>query len=185
MTDLRAPEPDLTVRVWDPFVRLFHWSFATAMVAAWLTHEFPGDWHQWLGYAALALAVLRIGWGFVGSRHARFGDFVRSPKVIWTYSAAALRGREQRFLGHNPLGGLMVVGFLALSLGLGVTGYLMTTRAFFGVAWMEEIHETFSNLFLIAVPLHLLGVVWESVRHHENLVAAMLTGRKRPVESRR
>ena len=79
----------------------------------------------------------------------------------------------------------MVLGFLALSLGLGVTGYLMTTRAFFGVAWMEEIHETFSNLFLIAVPLHVLGVVWESVRHHENLVAAMLTGRKRSVESER
>ena len=80
MTDLRTPEPDLTIPVWDPCVRLFHWTFAGTMIAAWLTHESPGDWHQWLGYAALSLAVLRIGWGFVGSRHARFGDFVRSPK---------------------------------------------------------------------------------------------------------
>lgn len=73
----------------------------------------------------------------------------------------------------------MIVTLLALTMGLGATGYLMTTRAFFGIAWMEDIHETLSNLFLVAVPLHLLGVVWESIRHRENLVAAMVTGQKR------
>jgi cytochrome b len=123
--------------------------------------------------------VLRIGWGFVGTRHARFADFVRSPAATWAYAVASLRMREPRLLGHNPLGAAMILLLLALSLGLAVTGYLMTTRAFFGIAWMENIHETFSNLFLIAVPLHILGVVWESVRHHENLAKSMVTGRKR------
>jgi cytochrome b len=169
----------LTVKVWDPAVRLFHWSFAAAITAAWLTHESPGALHEWLGYTAAALAVLRIGWGFVGTRHARFRDFVRTPSATWAYALASLRMREPRFLGHNPLGAAMILLLLALSLGLAVTGYLMTTRAFFGVAWMENVHETFSNLFLLAVPLHLLGVVWESVRHHENLAKSMVTGRKR------
>jgi cytochrome b len=173
------PSRDSTVPVWDLFVRLFHWLFATAMIAAWLAHESPGRWHQWLGYTALALAVLRIVWGFVGTPHARFTDFVRSPRATWAYLLAFLRRREHRFLGHNPLGGIMVLALLALAIGLGVTGYLMETRAFFGVEWMEDLHETLSNLFLIAVPLHILGVVWGSVRHHENLVASMLTGRKR------
>jgi cytochrome b len=172
-------ERPTTVPVWDRFVRLFHWSFAAAMIAAWLTHESPRGWHEWLGYAAFGLALLRIIWGFVGTRHARFSDFVSPPKATWAYLIAFLRRREQRFLGHNPLGGIMVLSLLTLAIGLGITGYLMGTRAFFGVEWMEELHETFSNLFLLAVPLHILGVVWESVRHHENLVTAMVTGRKR------
>ena len=167
-----------TILVWDLFVRLFHWSFAAAMIAAWLTHESPSGWHEWLGYAAFAVALLRIAWGFVGTRHARFSDFVRSPVATWAYLVALLGKRERRFLGHNPLGGIMVLALLTFAIGLGVTGYLMGTRAFFGVEWMEEVHETLSNLFLIAVPLHILGVVWESVRHHENLVASMVTGRK-------
>jgi cytochrome b len=179
MTSSAAEGP--TARVWDPFVRLFHWSFAAAIAAAWLTHESGTDWHLWLGYTALTLAVLRIMWGFVGSRHARFSDFVRSPAAILSYAVASLRRREPRSLGHNPLGGAMILFMLGLAIGLGVTGYLMTTRMFFGVAWMEEFHELLSNLFLIAVPLHILGVIWESIRHHENLVAAMVTGRKRSI----
>jgi cytochrome b len=168
-----------TTQVWDPVVRVFHWSFAAAIAAAWLTHESGTHWHRWLGYVALTLAGLRIVWGFVGTRHARFTDFVRSPATVWRYALASLQRRETRSLGHNPLGGLMILFMLALGIGLGVTGYLMGTRTYFGVEWMEELHETLSNLFLIAVPLHILGVVYESVRHRENLAAAMVTGRKR------
>jgi cytochrome b len=176
---MAEPIESPTVPVWDLFVRLFHWTFAAGMIAAWLTHESPRGWHEWLGYTTFALALLRIAWGFVGTRHARFSDFVRSPVATWSYLAALLRRREGRFLGHNPLGGIMVLALLTLAIGLGVTGYLMGTRAFFGVEWMEEVHETLSNLILIAVPLHILGVVWESMRHHENLAASMVTGRKR------
>lgn len=90
-----------TVRVWDLFVRLLHWTFAAAMILAWLTHEWFRGWHEWVGYTALAVALLRIGWGFVGTRYARFADFIHSPRAILTYSIASLRGREPRFLGHN------------------------------------------------------------------------------------
>lgn len=175
------------INVWDPLVRVFHWSFALLIIATWMTHELRGSgrtWHEWLGYGALGLAVVRIGWGFVGSKHARFGDFLHWPMHYVRYLGALLRGKERRYVGHNPLGGLMVIVLLGLALALGVSGYYLTQRGAspFGLGHrdQEALHGLLSNLFLIAVPLHILGVIWESVRHKENLARAMITGRKRP-----
>jgi cytochrome b len=166
------------VRVWDPVVRLFHWTLAAAFLGAFLI-ERPRDLHEALGYVALGAVAVRLVWGLAGSRYARFADFVPSPRGLLDYLAAALRGREPRYLGHNPAGGAMVVALLAMVALTGGSGWLMGTDAFFGENWLEELHEVAANTTLGLVGLHLAGVVWESLRHRENLVAAMITGKKR------
>jgi cytochrome b len=176
MTTVVGDEP--AVRVWDPVVRLFHWTLAAAFLGAFLI-ERPRDLHEALGYVALGAVAVRLVWGFAGPRFARFGDFVPSPNGLLDYLGAALRGREPRYLGHNPAGGAMVVALLAMVALTGGSGWLMGTEAFFGENWLEECHEVAANTTLGLVGLHLAGVVWESLRHRENLVAAMITGKKR------
>jgi cytochrome b len=169
----------VTVRIWDPFVRVFHWSLVASFAVAWLTAE---DWkalHMWAGYAAGSLIALRLLWGVVGTRYARFSQFVRSPLAVAAYVRDIVTGREARYLGHNPAGGLMIVALIATMATVSVTGWMQTTDAYWGVEWVEELHEAVANLMLFLVGLHVLGVVVASLRHRENLVRAMLTGRKR------
>ena len=167
------------VPVWDPAVRVLHWSLVLTVAAAWLTRHSPGRWHEWLGYGTLAIVAARIAWGFFGSRHARFADFVRPAGVTIAYARDVLSARETRFIGHNPLGGWMVVALLTMVALVGFTGWLYTTDRFWGVGWVEELHETLSDILFAFVGLHIVGVVFTSIRHRENLVAAMLHGRKR------
>ena len=181
-----------TVRVWDPFVRVFHWSLAVAFFFAYLTEDDFLTLHTWAGYVVLALVVMRIPWGFVGPRHARFSDFVRSPGEAIAYALAALRGRARRHLGHNPAGGLMIVVLLLILPILTLTG-IATLGAEEGVGplatfmagsphWMEEAveetHEFLANFTMLLIVIHVVGVVIESLAHRENLVRAMFTGRK-------
>lgn len=173
------------VKVWDPFVRVFHWSLVASFAIAFLSGE-EDRWrtlHLWAGYAALGLVLLRLGWGIVGTRYARFRQFVRSPSTVLQYIRDVITGREARYLGHNPAGGMMVLALLVSMLGLGVTGHLMTTDAFWGSEEMEEAHEIIANGMLGLVALHIGGVVLASVRHRESLVKAMITGRKRAPEA--
>jgi cytochrome b len=167
------------IRVWDAPVRILHWSLVLSVVTAWLTRHSPGRWHEWLGYAALAIVLTRALWGFFGSRHARFSDFVRTGPATAAYTRSVFSGREARFVGHNPLGGWMVVVLLVMVAAVGFTGWLYTTDRYWGVDWVEELHEMLSNVLFLFVALHLAGVIFTSVRHRENLVAAMLHGRKR------
>lgn len=167
-----------SVRVWDRFVRVFHWSLVALIAAAWLTPEAKLI-HHWIGYAVLGLVAARLIWGVIGSRHARFSDFVRGPVGVLAYLRDLLRGQERRYLGHNPAGGAMIVALLAVIAVTGVSGWLMLTDRFWGSEMMEEIHEISANLILILVGCHVAGVIWESLRHRENLVRSMITGRKR------
>ncbi|ACL61001.1 cytochrome b/b6 domain-containing protein [Methylobacterium nodulans] len=173
-----SPEAQ-TVRVWDPFVRLFHWSLVGLFVLAFTT----GDEIEWLhirvGYAIAALVALRVVWGFVGSRHVRFSDFVRSPREIATYLHRAARCQAPRYLGHNPAGGAMVVALLVTIAGIAATGFAMTTDAFWGAQWMEDLHEGLVYTTIGLIALHVAGIVFSSLEHGENLVKAMITGRKR------
>ena len=171
--------PPATVPVWDVFVRVFHWSLAVSFAVAWITADEWDRLHEWAGYSASALVGLRIVWGFVGAPHARFSDFVRSPFVVLGYLGDVLRGRERRFLGHNPAGGSMIIALLFGICSLGVTGWMLTSNAFWGVEWVEDVHEVLANGLLALVPLHVAGVLMASFSHRENLVRAMLTGRKR------
>ena len=172
----RAPA---MVMVWDPFVRIFHWSLVAAFVAAFVTGDWLDRLHEALGYAIAALIAARVVWGLIGPRRARFADFVKPPAQVLAYLRAALAGRAGRCLGHNPAGGLMIVALLVMLALSCLSGWLMTTDAFWGSAIMEEVHEGVVNLTLLLIPLHVAGVVFSSLAHKENLVRAMLTGKKR------
>jgi len=167
------------IKVWDLLVRLLHWSLVISVVGSWLTRDGNELRHVQLGYAALAIVAVRFGWGFVGSRYARFVDFVRPPGETLGYMRALLAHREPRHIGHNPLGGWMIVVLLATIAGICGTGWLYTTDAYWGVAWVGELHEGLTDFLIVLVALHLAGVVFTSIRQRENLVKAMVTGTKR------
>ncbi len=181
------------IKVRDPAVRLFHWLLVGGFVTAYVTE---GDWldvHVWAGYLVFTLLVFRLMWGFVGPRPARFTDFVRGPKTVLPYLRAVLTGKAKRYLGHNPAGGAMIVALLLSVLVTTVSGMalygadawlgplagLMKNTSETGVEVLEEIHEVAAHLTVTLVVIHVLGVIWESLLHHENLVKAMITGRKR------
>jgi cytochrome b len=180
----QASEPGAaTVRVWDPLVRLFHWSLAAGFAIAYGTADEMQRIHEIAGYTIAGLLVLRILWGFVGTPHARFSDFVRPPGEVAAYLLDAVRLRARRFIGHNPTGGAMVLALIACLGATCVSGYMMTTDAFWGYGWVEDLHEVLANTALALVFLHIAGVLLASFEHRENLVGAMITGRKRAAGS--
>ncbi len=168
-----------TRRVWDPAVRVLHWALAASFALGWATTEWLGDWHQAVGYAALAMVVVRIAWGFVGPHYARFAQFMRGPRVTLDFARRMLAGREARYLGHNPLGACMVLALFACIGGLALTGWLYTTDRFWGDETVERIHLALAWTTVALVVMHVAGVALASFRHRENLLAAMLTGNKR------
>lgn len=191
VTELQTPVHE--VRVWDPLIRVFHWSLAGAFFVAFLTEDESQNLHVWAGYTVFGLLAFRLVWGLLGSRYARFSSFVTPPRQALAYLLQALTLKAPRHLGHNPAGGAMIVLLLASLLVTTVSGLaLYGADAWQGPlagllhnvddAWIEvfeETHEVFANLTLALVLVHVLGVVWESLLHRENLVRAMITGRKR------
>ncbi|MEQ8390187.1 MAG: cytochrome b/b6 domain-containing protein [Thalassospira sp.] len=169
----------MPVKVWDPFVRLFHWGLAASFAIAWVTADEWDSLHHWAGYAAAALIGLRLVWGLIGTRYARFTQFIKRPSETKQYLGDILQGRERRYVGHNPAGAAMIVALLLAMSGCALTGWMYTTDAFWGVDWVEETHEFLANGLLALVLLHIAGVILASLRHHENLIRAMITGRKR------
>lgn len=167
------------VPVWDPLVRLLHWSLVGSFAASWLTRHSPGRIHEWLGYAVLAIIVVRLAWGFLGSRYARFAQFVRPPRATLRYARSLAAGRQPRYLGHNPLGGWMIVALILTTLGICLSGWLYTTDRYWGIEWVETLHRWLTNFGLVLVGLHLAGVVFTSLHDRENLAASMVHGRKR------
>jgi len=160
-------------------VRVLHWSLAVGVLAGWLTRHGFGFTHELIGYAALAVVMLRIGWGFGPSSYARFRQFLCSPPQTLAYAVAVLRGRQRRYIGHNPLGGWMTAMLLVTVAGVCLSGWLYTTDRYWGVEWVGELHDGLTNLLIALVALHLAGVAWTSFHGRENLVAAMFHGRKR------
>lgn len=171
-----------SVKVWDPLVRLLHWSLAACIFGAYLVED--GDTaHRVLGYLALGLVVTRVAWGFVGSPHARFRDWVRGPRAVRAYLRERLAGTSRRRLGHNPAAGIMMLGLLATVVLVGVTGWMQTLDAFWGVEWVEDLHAVLAWSLLGLIGLHVAAAVVESLHYRENLIAAMVHGRKRAVEA--
>lgn len=175
-----SPPAARTLKVWDPLVRILHWTLVLSVLAAWLTRHGGGRSHEWLGYAALACVGVRLVWGFTGPARARFAGFVRGPSATLAYAAQVARRSEPRHLGHNPLGAWMILALLGMAAATGLSGWVYTTDAYWGEAWLEELHEQLSNGLLALAALHVAGVVFASRRHADNLVAAMVDGRKRP-----
>ena len=174
----RIARPD-SVKVWDLFVRVSHWLLVILFAVAWYSGGIWDNPHLAAGYFIFGLVVARIVWGFVGSPHARFSDFIYGPRTILLHIADMLRMRAPRYLGHNPAGGAMVIMLLATLIVICISGVMMTTDAFWGVRWVDRLHETASTIALVLVALHVGGVIFASIEHGENLVRAMITGRKR------
>lgn len=208
------------MKVWDPFVRISHGVLAVAFLAAYAIEDEWMTVHAWLGYLAGLIVVLRVGWGLVGPRPARFSDFLYPPRIVFGYLADLALFRARRYLGHSPAGGAM-----AVALWLGVTASVLSGLAayayqgkgplapYFGPAaqvstapvlvspayanddegkrgkgkipksraakaW-EEIHDALATVTLWLVVLHVAGVLWASIVHHENLARGMIDGLKR------
>nr|WP_315428376.1 cytochrome b/b6 domain-containing protein [uncultured Albidiferax sp.] len=167
-----------TTPVWDLFVRLFHWSLVCAIGLNYFVLDDGKTLHQWIGYAALALVAARIVWGFVGSRHARFSDFVPTPRQVRDQVRHLVRGRTEVYLGHNPLGSLMILALLALVLALGSTGWMQTLDRFWGEEWLQELHEILGTTLIAFAGLHALAAVVMGRLERTRLVKAMFTGVK-------
>ena len=167
------------IRVWDPFVRTFHWALAASFAVAWLSSENAEGLHNAAGYVAGALVALRVVWGFVGPGYARFAQFVRSPETVIDYLRAIKDLSERRYIGHNPAGGAMIVVLLAAMAATAISGWLLTTDAFWGSTALQRVHSLLAHGVLALVAVHLGGVALASLRHHENLVRAMVVGVKR------
>jgi cytochrome b len=180
------------IKVWDPLVRIFHWVLVAAVAVAWMSED---DWmgiHSFAGYLVMGLLLLRLVWGFIGPRYARFTDFVRPPREVWVYLKEIASLKAPRHIGHNPVGGAMIMALLiclALTVISGLSAYGAEgggplAGRFGGLGEfikeaLEEVHEFFANFTLFLAAVHLGGVLLESLLHRENLVRAMITGRKR------
>jgi cytochrome b len=187
----RHSVPPSQIYVWDPFVRLFHWTLVVAFTVAYLTEDDLLTVHVWAGYLVGGLIVARVIWGFVGPAHARFADFLCSPADTLRYVRDLVLFRAQRHLGHSPGGGAMVILlllFLAATVvtGLVVYGGEQQAGPLAGMFTkdtgesVEEVHELLANITLGLVLAHIAAVVLASFVHGENLVRAMFTGYKRP-----
>ena len=167
------------VKVWDPAVRVFHWTLVASFGVLWLTAESERfrDLHVMAGWTMAGLVAFRILWGLVGTRHARFASFVKGPAAVVRYLRSLASARPEHHVGHNPAGALAIVAILLLSVATIAAGW--ATLEGLGGEWVEEAHEFLANAMLAVVGVHLAGVLLSSWLHGENLVKAMLTGRKR------
>ncbi len=204
-----------SIYVWDPIVRLGHWLLVAAFVIAYLTEGDVMPLHSWTGYTVAAVVLVRIVWGFIGSKHARFKDFIYAPKAVFGYLSGLIKGKKQHFVGHNPAGGAMVIALLfsllmtaysgmavyAIEEGAGPlaqvneqpSNWSLISQAYASgdlheghgdeskheaEEFWEEIHEFFANFTLLLVLVHIGGVIASSRAGKENLVKAMITGKK-------
>lgn len=202
-----------SIKVWDLFIRYFHWTLVIAFLVSYLT-EGEYNLHFYSGLYIALLLGLRLIWGFIATRYARFSDFVRPPTEVIAYSRSFLSGKNdsnKKYLGHNPLGGLMVVSLL-VSLSLtcfsGVMLYTAEGDSLFSFVeqpilqersesddyqsvneseesesdaeeFWEELHELFVNVTLFLVIIHIAGVIVTGRLHKQDLIKAMITGRKK------
>jgi cytochrome b len=166
------------VQIWDAPTRVFHWLLALSFAVAYITAE--GErWrlvHVTFGYTFGGLLVFRLLWGVLGTRYARFSNFVRSPAAVLRYLQSLKKGRPEHYLGHNPAGAVAIVLMMTLGLVQLATGWASYNEV--GGEWLAELHEVSANAMLLVIIVHLAGVVSASLMHHENLVRAMLTGKK-------
>lgn len=180
-------------KIWDIFIRVFHWALLATFAITYLTEDDFPTLHVYAGYTMMGLIILRLVWGFIGSRHARFNNFIVKPTLIIEYIKEVVQFRARRYLGHNPAGGAMVAALLVslsatLFFGLLTYGAAEFSGPLAGLATsvsdsvaniFKELHEFFANFTVLLVALHVLGVAIASIQHKENLVKSMITGYKR------
>lgn len=170
---------DRTIEVWDLPLRLWHWALALCVLIAWFTPTVYDTLHRIVGYSVIALLAFRLIWGLWGGRYSRFrmvGVRLRAaPNYLWNLR----RGITGRYIGLNPAGTLMLVALLMSLTVSAITGALSVTVTFFGVWWIEDTHAYASDAAMVLIVLHIGGVVLMGLLQRENLIRAMITGRKR------
>lgn len=173
------------VHVWDLPTRIFHWALLALVLVSWFTGEEEGlaAVHRLSGEAIAGLIVFRVVWGFIGGDHARFSSFVAGPATIAAHVADMRSPAPKRWLGHNPLGGLAVMLMLLTVAAIVFTGLFNdgehNAGPFAGALGdIGEIHELLFRVLQGLVVVHLLGVVFETVKTKDALVPAMITGYK-------
>ncbi len=171
-------EPEKT-KVWDIVIRIFHWTLVTSFAVAWVSSDEWDKTHEAAGYVIAILLAIRIVWGIIGSPHARFRDFIYKPSTVLSYLRDTLFGKAKRYIGHNPAGGAMVIAMLVSLIIATGTGIASTSNMFWGVEWIEDLHEITAEGTLVLIFLHIAGVIYASFEHKENLVKAMITGWKK------
>lgn len=186
---------NVKVKVWDIFVRSFHWTLVAAFAIAFVTEDDFMRLHVLAGYSIMILLFVRFIWGFIGTRYARFSSFVHSPRVVLNYLKDKLLRRSPRYIGHNPAGGAMIVALFASLIltcvsGLGLLAVEENAGPLAGVlSWggdrledfFETLHEFFTDITVMLIFVHVCGVIFESWLQKENLIRAMWTGFKRNV----
>ena len=167
-----------TILVWDIPTRIFHWLLVISFAGAWMSSESERLQmiHYAFGYSACALVLFRLIWGFIGTRYARFSQFIKGPKQILSHFKNALGGHQHATVGHNPAGGLVMVALMLIILLIGLTGYL-SVKEFLG-DFMSEAHDAIASLALALVIVHIAAAVIMSLLQKENLVRAMVNGKK-------
>ncbi|WP_201608954.1 cytochrome b/b6 domain-containing protein [Psychrobacter immobilis] len=177
------------VKVWDILVRFTHWTVAAGIIANLFFTEDGSDLHVYVGYTVLGLVVVRLLWGLVGTRYARFTNFFPTPTRLKRHlSALSVRRVDEQHLGHNPLAAIMMLSLWAVIIGLGVTGYLMETDIFSHIQLLgnkdvlEEIHELLANSLYLLVPLHIVAAIAMSYWQRQNLIKSMITGKKKVLD---
>ena len=180
------------IMIWDWPVRLLHWLMVLLFTGLIVTGKGDGDymdWHFYMGYGLSAVIIARVLYGVLGSEYARFKQFLYQPQTVLRYAKGLLVGNAKHYLGHNPVGGLMVVALLlALTLqwgsGLFISDEIFLFGPFYGAIsddWTEQlgaIHHSLPDILLILVATHILAVLYHEIRFKERLVAAMLHGKK-------
>lgn len=195
------------IKVWDIGVRLFHWSLVLFYTIAYISEDNELI-HVYAGYVVLGLIAFRVVWGLIGTKYARFSNFIYGKRETINYFKSLFTRNPKRFLGHNPVGGWMILAMLVSILLVSWTGLELyadegkgpltgTSVEIFGMVhadgdeeshedeesresvW-EEIHESLANLTLLLVFMHVAGVIVSSIFHRENLVKSMITGYKKP-----
>jgi len=166
------------IKVWDPLVRVFHWLLVLGFAANATVVEDDSKLHTWIGYGVVALVLIRILWGLVGTRYARFSSFPASLSQAKGQVSDIVTGNKRIHRGHTPLGALMIYNLLASMLMIGLSGLMLTTLTFGNADWVEGLHEVFVTWAEVSVVLHILAVIFESRRTKVNLPRAMVTGYK-------
>lgn len=166
------------VYVWDRLVRSLHWLLATLVLATFFWLEGGDAAHDWAGYGAVLVVLLRMIWGVVGSHYARFVNFAPTPARLRAYLACYRQHGRCAMLGHNPVGACMVLTMLVTVVMLAVTGWMMGTEAFWGDPWLDQVHTALAYLLIMCASLHVSMVILLSRLSRINLPKAMVIGYK-------
>ena len=171
----------MATRIYDLPTRILHWLFAGSFIIAFTIANTVDDeslvfsFHMLAGLLLFLTVLLRLVWGFIGSKYARFSDFSLKPAALKSYLSAVFSTQSRLWHGHNPASSWAAVLMFGLAIGLGVSGYLMVST---GNDTVKDVHELFANAFIIVVLLHVAGIVLHQLKHKDALGKSMLTGEK-------